>query len=292
MSISRAVLFRLATSARFERLARAIPGGEARAWRAASQYVAGRGVGDATETAERLDQEGVSCSVDQFGESVTDLQRAHVASRDYLNLATNLDPFPETTWLSVDLSHLGLDIAPDRCAQHLAAIAAALPNGRRIQVGAEEFDRCDAILRCVTSVAEAGHADKLGATIQANLRRSETDVETLIGCGVHVRLVKGAYIEPNERAFAYGSPTDEAYVRLAHTLAGSGRPFALATHDAGLRESLLATLGTVECEQLFGVRQEALPDLRAQGCLVRIYVPFGDDWFRYWMRRVAESRGA
>jgi proline dehydrogenase len=97
---------------------------------------------------------------------------------------------------------------------------------------------------------------------------------------------------PADRALPYGEPTDVAYLRLANWLAGTGAPFALATHDGVLREALLAALGPRPVEQLLGVRPANLDKLVARGIPVRVYVPFGDDWFRYWMRRIAESRGA
>ena len=195
-------------------------------------------------------------------------------------------------WLSVDLSHLGLDIDPRRCAEHLTAIAAALPTGRRIQVGAENLGRADAVLGCVLAVAEAGMPRRIGATLQANLRRSPADADTLVDASVHIRLVKGAYVEPSGRALPYREPTDIAYLRLAHRLAEAGAEFSLATHDGVMREALLAALGPRTVEQLLGVRPELLDELVARGVPVRVYVPFGDNWFRYWMRRVAESRGA
>ena len=289
---ARALLFRLATSARLERTVRALPSGERRAWSAASRYVAGAAFDDARRTARELDRRGVASSIDQFGEHVQDLSTADAVAADYLRLASELEGVTGSAWLSVDLSHLGLDVDPERCREHLAAIAAALPEGRRIQVGAEEHDRADPVLRCVVAVAADGLADRLGATLQANLRRSPADLERLVEAGVHVRLVKGAYVEPPERALPYGEPTDIAYVRLAHRLATAGAQFALATHDGVLREALLAALGPRPIEQLLGVRPALLDELAARGVPVRVYVPFGDAWFRYWMRRVAESRGA
>ena len=132
----------------------------------------------------------------------------------------------------------------------------------------------------------------LGATLQANLRRSHEDAERLAGAGLHVRLVKGAYVEASDVARPYGEETDLAYIRLAHRLAESGEPLALATHDRPLREALLRGLPDAECELLLGVRSEDAEQLARDGHTVRLYVPFGEGWFRYWMRRLAESRGA
>ncbi|WP_077488082.1 proline dehydrogenase family protein [Sinomonas mesophila] len=291
MSIDRSLLFRLATSTRFERTVKAVPRGQDAAWRAAARYVAGTEAGDAVRAARELHARGIGCSVDQFGEQVHDPAVARRVADDYRRLAGDLAGLPEDVWLSVDLSHLGLDVDPAACADDLAVIAQALPPGRRIQVGAEDHARADAVLTCVLDVAGRGLADRLGATAQANLRRTPDDVGRLLDAGVHLRLVKGAYVEPPDLALPFGEPTDIAFLRLAHRIAATNVPFALATHDGVLREALLAALGPVPIEQVLGVRPEVLHDLTARGIPVRVYVPFGENWFRYWMRRLAESRG-
>lgn len=292
MPIARAVLFRLATSARFERATRVLPAGERLAWRAASRYVSGTSAADAFELARRLHNRGVGVSIDQFGEQVDDVAVAERVAVDYLRLASELRDLPEDAWLSIDLSHLGLDIDLSGCTEHLAAIAGHLSAGRRIQVGAEDPGRADAVLKCVLNVACQGLANRLGATVQANLRRAPADLERLIAAGVHVRLVKGAYVESTDRALPYGEATDIAYLHLAHRLADADAPFALATHDGVLREALLTALGPRPVEQLLGVRPSTLDDLVARGVPTRVYLPFGAAWFRYWMRRLAESRGS
>jgi proline dehydrogenase len=292
MSIDRTILFRLATSTRLERVVRTVPRGQDMARRAASRYVAGTAVGDAVRMVRELHVRGVASTIDQFGELVGDPAVAHRVADDYLQMAGELKGLPEDAWLAIDLSHLGLDVDPRGCADHLAAIARALPEGRRIQVGAEDHARVDGVLACVRDVAVRGLAGRLGATAQANLHRTPEDVERLLDAGVHIRLVKGAYVEPPDRALPYGEFTDIAYLRLAHRLAAADAPFALATHDGVLREALLAALGPVPVEQLLGVRPDVVDDLTARGVPVRVYVPFGHNWFRYWMRRIAESRGA
>jgi proline dehydrogenase len=127
--------------------------------------------------------------------------------------------------------------------------------------------------------------------VQANLYRAPADLDRLLGAGVHVRLVKGAYVESATRALSYGEATDVAYLRLAHRLAEADGQFSLATHDGVLREALLASIGARPVEQLLGVRPSVLGELVARGVPTRVYVPFGNEWFRYWMRRLAESRG-
>jgi proline dehydrogenase len=291
MGLDRRVLFRLATSRRLERAVKRVPGGEAAAWRAASRYVAGRSRDDALDVAARLLDHGHGVSLDLFGERVRDPAAADRALADYVALVSALPAAPADVWLSVDLSHFALDTDRPAAAERLAALAHALPAGRRVQVGAEEAARTDAVLRCVLDVAERGLADRLGATVQANLVRSRADAEALAGAGVHIRLVKGAYVE-RAGAHPYGEPTDVAFLRLGALLTGRGAAWAMATHDSRLREALLLAHGPVPVEQLLGVRRELLDDLRGRGVPTRVYVPYGPDWFRYWLRRVAESRGA
>jgi len=161
-------------------------------------------------TVQKLAERGVGASVDQFGEFVQDAATAERVADDYLKLASELTTAPEATWLSLDLSHLGLDFDPPRCAEHLAAIASVLLAGRRIQVGAEDHDRADAVLACVLTVAGRGLADRLGGSVQANFQRADGELDQLASAGVHVRLVKGAYVEPPERALPYGEATDIA----------------------------------------------------------------------------------
>lgn len=289
MGLDRAVLFRLATSERFEAVVRGAPGGEVVAWRAARRYVAGGDAGAALDVAADLLDRGHGVSVDRFGERVRDPARAKGVLAEYLELAAAL-PVGDA-WLSVDLTHLGLAADSAGATDRLAAIASALPAGRRVQVGAEDAVHADAVLGCVLAVAARGLADRVGATVQANLLRSRADADALAAAGVHVRLVKGAYVE-RAGALPYGEPTDVAYLELAFGLAAAGASWSLATHDGRLREALLLGLGPLPVEQLLGVRSEALGALADRGIPTRVYVPYGPEWFRYWLRRVAESRGA
>jgi proline dehydrogenase len=291
MGVDRAVLFRLATSERLERAVKALPGGEAGAWRAASRYVAGRSRGEALNTAAGWLARGHAVSVDLFGELVREPAAAERVAEDYLSLAAALPLPPADAWLSVDLTHLALDVDPAGAAGRLATIANALPAGRRVQVGAEDGARADAVLACVLDVAGRGLADRLGATVQANLLRSPADADAVVGAGVHVRLVKGAYVEASD-AHPYGEDTDIAYLRLGFRLAEAGATWSMATHDGRLREALLLALGSVPVEQLLGVRTQVLGQLQERNVHTRVYIPYGADWFRYWMRRLAESRGA
>jgi proline dehydrogenase len=291
VSIESGLLLRLATNERFQRAATGLPGGSRAAWRAASQYVAGRSLAEALATARGLLDRGHGVSIDLFGGPAGDARAAARVLEDYLALAAALPPPPADAWLSVDLTHLGLDGDAPGTAQRLAGLAGALPPGRRVQVGAEDATHTDKVLACVLDVAGRGLADRLGATVQANLLRSPTDARALSDAGLHVRLVKGAYPD-SPHAHPHGEPTDVAYMRLAFQLLDVGAAWSMATHDGRLREAILLSRGPVTVEQSLGVRPEVLAQLRDRGIPTRVYLPYGPDWFRYWLRLVAESRRA
>lgn len=291
MGIDRAVLLRMATSHRLERVIKTVPGGESATWRAASRYVAGRDLAESLPMVAALLERGHGVSVDLFGERVLDPTVADDAVEQYVALAGTLPPSPADVWVSVDLSHLALDTDPPAAADRLARIAAVLPEGRRVQVGAEDASRADTILGCVLNVAARGLAERLGATVQANLLRAPMDADALTRANVHVRLVKGAYVE-SSGAHRFGESTDVAFLRLGFDLAERKANWSMATHDARLREALLLACGPIAVEQLLGVRPESLTGLRNRAVSTRVYVPYGPNWFRYWLRRVAESRGA
>ena len=291
MSVTRTVLFKLATNEPLERAVKVVPGGERSAWRVASRYVGGRTQDEALATAADLLERGHGVSVDLFGELVTVKTVADRVVDEYLKVIAALPPKPADAWISLDLTHLALDVDPAGAADRVTKIVEALPAGRRLQIGTEDASRTDAVLSCVVDVANRGFADKLGGTVQANLLRSPADLDRLVDAGVHVRLVKGAYVEP-AGVHPYGEATDVAYLTLAFRLAEQKAKWSMATHDGRVREALLLAFGPVPVEQLLGVRSDALEELRDRSIPTRVYVPFGGDWFRYWMRRLAESRGA
>jgi proline dehydrogenase len=285
MPISRRVLFSLATSSRFERVVRSLPGGDARAHAAALRYVAGTTREDALEAARRLTIEGFAVALDFFGEDERDPAVAAGVADDYVELARLVATIEGDVTVALDLSHLAIDTRPAEARDHLIRIAAALPGERVVQVGAEDSPRTSAILDCVVQAHGAGA--RVMATLQANLHRSPADADRLAEAGVPVRLVKGAYVEPAAIAHPFGEATDAAYARLAQRLNAAGQAPTLATHDPVLRE----VLPDAGVEALLGVRPDDARAAVAAGRHVRLYVPYGADWFRYWMRRVAESRG-
>jgi len=282
--IRRRVLIGLATSETLERAIGRVPGARERAWRSARRYVAGAEIADAVAVAQQLDAVGLGASIDLFGERTAPAEAPAVA-RGYVELCGALaGATGEGTWLSIDLSHIAFDAAL------LDEIARAVPPGRRLQVGAEEAAVADRVLDLVLGAARRGLP--VEATLQANLRRSPGDADRLAAEGVPVRLVKGAYPEAPDVALPWGPPTDRAYAALARKLQIAGVDVALATHDALLRAALLADTPDARCELLLGIDAPGARRLAASGHDVRVYVPFGPAWFRYFMRRRAESQGA
>lgn len=263
--LRRRLLFRLATSGAFERVAP-----KRRAWRSARRYVAGETLEDALATVSRLKAAGLESSVDLFGER-TAMADAPAVAAAYERLCARL---PEGAWVSLDLSHIAFD------GGLLDRIVAALPQGARLQTGAEEAATTDRVLDLVTA-----RGAPIEATLQANLRRSPRDADRLAEAGLSVRLVKGAYVERD--AHPWGAAADRAYAELAHCLRARGVDVALATHDERLQD----VLPDARVELLLGVRPELAQRLAATGRDVRIYVPYGPNWFRYFMRRRAESHG-
>jgi proline dehydrogenase len=197
---------------------------------------------------------------------------------------------PSDTSLSIDLSHIGVDAPGDQVHSRIAQIADALPDGAMPQMGAEQEARTDRILGAVIQAARRGLP--VSATAQANLKCSPADAVTLAEAGVPVWLVKGACVEDPALAYAWGEPTDLAFLRLAHQLHHAGAKHTLGTHDPVLREALLDALAGVGVEMLFGVRPNDARALAERNIAVRVYIPYGEDWFRYAMRRLAASHGA
>jgi proline dehydrogenase len=279
--VRRRLRFVLATNAPFERVVLATPALRARARRAAARYIAGETLEDALAVAARLRAAGLACSLDLFGEREHDPARIEQALAGYEALAAAIEP---GTWVSVDLSHVGLETGTATDA--LRRIGAVLPAGARLQVGAEEADRADAILDAVLGAHAAGIP--LTATVQANLRRAPGDARRLAAAGVPVRLVKGAYVESPAIAHPYGPQTDAAFGALAGQLQAAGATVLLATHDPALHD----VLPGAPVEMLLGVRSPDAVALAEAGRAVRIYAPYGHDWLRYLLRRRAEAEGA
>jgi proline dehydrogenase len=288
--LSRRVLHHAADSRRLATLLLRTPRLARAARRAADRYVGGETLEQALATIDRLHTEGFATAIDSFGEAVTDRERIDETVARYLRVNRQLASVKPPVNVWVDLSNLGLDISSHLCLQSLERIVETLPDGALLQVRAHDSSRTDRILDMVLRLAVGGAP--VMPTLQAHLRRSAEDAHRLIAAKVPVLLVKGTTLESQEIAYPWGEQTDLAFLRLAHELHAAGVRLAIGTHDPLLREALLATLDGIGVEMLLGVRPEDGRDLLRRKYPVRIYVPFGPDWFRYWVRRLGEARGA
>lgn len=287
---SRRALYRLAAGDTAGRVIRAHPAIERRASSAARRYVAGETLDEALATIETLTERGLATSIDYFGERVTDPAIAERIVEEYLDVGRAIGRLDHTVDVWIDLSNVGLEISADLCRRHVERIVAGLPERSRIQIRAHSSERNDGILDVATALAADGAA--IVMTLPANLHRSTADAERLIDARIPALVVKGASLEPAERALPWGEPTDVAFLRLVHQLRAGGVEVAIGTHDPVLREALLATIDGLAVEMLLGVRAGDAEELAQRGHRVRIYVPYGRDWVRHWLRRLGEARGA
>ena len=262
--------------------------------RLAQRFVPGEDLALAIEAARRCNRAGMTVSLDHLGENVLnreDAERARMAYTDALDriAANDLDAN-----VSLKLTHLGLDLGDEFCAEQLRIVtqrAAALQNFVRVDMeGSAYTERTLGIVRQARA-----ETDAVGAVIQAYLYRSEQDIRNLLSIGCRIRLVKGAYKEPSQIAFPRKRDVDANYVKLMRLLLPSGIYHALATHDPNMIDAAIrfaAERGIAkdkfEFQMLYGIRTDLQRRLVREGYRVRVYIPFGRDWFPYLMRRLAE----
>ena len=264
------------------------------ALRLTSRFVAGVEVEDALRVTERLNQNGITTTLDYLGESVTTLAEAAAARDVYLRLLDLIHSRNLQANVSLKLTQFGLDISEAACRENVAAVARkACELGSFVRVDMESSDYTERTLALVTDL----HATypSIGTVIQSYLLRSEKDLVDLIGRKIRIRLVKGAYDEPASVAFQKKSEVDGNFDKLAQMLLLAGNYPALATHDERLLRASLAFAGqhsvakdAYEFQMLYGIRRDLQSWLVAQGHRMRVYVPFGSAWYPYFMRRLAE----
>ena len=290
--LSKALFHALAGSRPLERLASRYgmaPGGFAR------RFVAGETVDEAIGAARTLQARGFLLTLDQLGEGVTTLDEADAASRASVRTIRAVVASGIERNLSVKLSQLGLHLDRAVCTDNLRRILmSAAPEGFFVRVDMEESSTVETTLEIVTTLRNQGYQD-LGVVLQSALYRSEADVGQMLELGVRVRLVKGAYKEPKSVAYQKKADVDAAYERMMRRLLTEGRYPAIATHDPVLIErtrqfAASRGIGTdrFEFQMLYGVRRDLQAALVSQGCRLRVYVPFGGEWFPYYMRRLGE----
>jgi proline dehydrogenase len=260
----------------------------------ASRFIAGETLDDAIRVARELNGKGFEVTLDYLGESVHEAADAEEATRVYLSILDRIASEKLRSHISIKLTQLGLDTDEAQAQHNLQALwqrAAAL--GSFVRIDMENSAHTDATLR----VFRAAHAppESLGIVIQSYLRRSEQDVDELLRRGARIRLCKGAYKEPASIAFPDKADVDGNYVRLTQKLLASGIDHAFATHDSKMIDAakeFARTRGlapeTFEFQMLHGIRRGLQRDLLRQGYRVRVYVPYGHQWYAYFMRRLAE----
>ena len=262
-----------------------------------SRFVAGLEIEDALRTAERLNKQGMAVTLDSLGESVTTEAEAEKAAEIYHRLLDAITVQKLNANISVKLTQMGLELSPDlayRIAAGLTEHARATGNFLRIDM--EGSSLTQVTLDLVRHIhARPEYRGYIGIVIQAYLFRSEADVKQLIDDGIRMRLCKGAYQEPPSIAFAKKTDTDTNYVRLAGLLLSSPIYHGLATHDEAMIDAAKTYAqnhgiapGHYEFQMLYGVRRDLQRRLVNEGYNVRVYVPFGQEWYPYFMRRLAE----
>jgi len=262
--------------------------------RMARRFVAGETLEEAVAAARRCNDAGMMASLDYLGENVASTSDAQHSRDAYLEIFEAIAQEKLQANVSCKLTQLGLDINNEFCAGLVLSIverAASLDNFLRVDMeGSAYTQRTIDLVKRVRARNPA-----VGTVIQSYLYRSEKDVGDLVACGCRIRLCKGAYKEPEDVAFPRKADVDANYVRLMQILLSSGFYHAIATHDPRI---IAATIGHAatkriskddfEFQMLYGVRTDLQRRLVRDGYRVRIYIPFGNDWFPYFMRRLAE----
>lgn len=269
-----------------------------------SRFVAGMTVAEALAAAEAVNREGISASLDSLGESVTTEREARASAAIYHELLDSIETRKLNANVSVKLTQMGMDFDPSLAEQIVSEMvehAAAADSFVRVDM--EGTPLTEATLQLVERLhAKPGMAGRVGAVLQAYLYRTEADTERLLQQGIRIRLCKGAYKEGPEHAFPAKADVDANYIKLMHCMVTYvnpqlGRPVycGIATHDEAIVNNMRRFVqehgvakSAFEFQMLYGVRRDLQRQLAAEGFGVRVYIPFGTEWYPYFMRRLAE----
>jgi proline dehydrogenase len=290
---SRALFSGLAASTLLRRLASRY--GLRRPGSFARRFIAGETIDEAIAAARAVEARGLLTTLDFLGERVTSFEDAERASRAWTAMMGTIADAGVNRNISVKLTQLGLDIDRMTAVDNLRRILeAGRPHDFFVRIDMESSHHVDRTLEIFETLWGLDYHG-LGVAIQSYLRRSDDDVRRLNTLGAPVRLVKGAYHEPRTVAYADKAEVDAAFLRQMRALLAGGTYPAIATHDDNLIEATLAYAAELrlprdrfEFQMLFGVRRDLQASLVAQGHRVRVYIPFGRQWFPYFMRRMAE----
>jgi proline dehydrogenase len=267
--------------------------------RVSSRFVAGTEIADAIRATQAVNAAGMSVTVDNLGENVTNPDEARHSAQLYHQILDEIAARKLNANVSLKLTHMGLDVdealARD-LVNGLVAKAAKMQSPGFVRVDMEGSLYTQRTLDFVHELHRIpGNQNSVGTVIQAYLRRSEADVEKLLSEGIRIRLCKGAYKEPASIAFEKKADVDANYVKLAKVLMKSGIYHGLATHDENMiREAqAFATAEKIsreafEFQMLYGIRRDLQQRLVREGWRMRVYIPFGTEWYPYFMRRLGE----
>jgi proline dehydrogenase len=264
--------------------------------RFASRFVAGETIEEAVRAARELSTRGITPSLDLLGESVEAEGEATAARDQYLAMLDQMAAQGVEVNVSVKLTQMGLDISEDLCHSNMTRILdKARDLGGFVRIDMEGSAYTQRTLDFFTGRLFGTYGSHCGVVIQSALRRSEGDIDDLIAMKARVRLCKGAYLEPPTVAFPKKSDVDKNYVLLMERLLLKGNYAGLATHDESIikharqfarRQNIGAE--RFEFQMLYGVRRDLQDRLRQTGYGMRVYIPFGTQWYPYLMRRLAE----
>lgn len=267
--------------------------------RVSGRFVAGTEIADAVRVTRAVNRAGMSVSIDNLGENVTNPDEARHSAQLYHQILDAIVANQLNANISVKLTHMGLDVdeamARDLVSGLVTKAASMNPSGF-VRVDMEGSPYTQRTLDFVHELyRRPGHANKVGTVIQSYLKRSEKDVEDLLAEKIRIRLCKGAYKEPPNIAYASKNEVDANYIKLMKMLLKSGIYHGLATHDENIIRETQAFVtrekiarDCFEFQMLYGIRRDLQQQLVKDGWGMRVYVPFGTEWYPYFMRRLGE----
>ena len=258
--------------------------------RLSSRYIAGSSIDDAVRVVARLNAKGKLATVDVLGEEITSADEAHAIAAQYHDVLARIDANGLDANVSVKLTGLGLELDYDLCRENLQAVLLdARARGSFVRIDMEDSSTTDRTLRLYRELRDAGH-ENVGVVLQAYLRRTEDDLAGL----ENVRLCKGIYVEPVAIAYRGFDEVRANYVRCLEALVAQGSYVAVATHDEYLIREALRVVRDLphdryEFQMLLGVRPDRADSLVGAGHRLRVYVPYGVQWYEYSLRRLQEN---
>ncbi len=259
-----------------------------------SRFVAGVGLNEALENVQKLNDAGLTATLDYLGESVSSAAEAGAAAAQYIAILHGIERSGAQCNASLKLTQMGLDVDRELCVRNVERIITqAAQFGNFIRIDMEGSGYTQVTLDIFNELF--ARQQNVGVVIQAYLYRSEEDIRALNKLGARVRLCKGAYNEPASVAFPEKADTDKNYVKLMQMLLSEGNYPGIATHDENMIEATRnyasqhsIPLDRFEFQMLYGIRRDLQEQLVREGYRMRVYVPYGEEWYPYMVRRLAE----